>query len=88
VSFTPGPPPTTAPPTTAPPTTVPETTTTVPITPNTSEVTPPTTVPITPSGGGLPVTGAQSLMLAAVALVLVGLGVGFRIISRRAESDG
>jgi TQXA domain-containing protein len=88
VSFTPGPPPTTAPPTTAPPTTVPETTTTVPITPSTSEVTPPTTVPVTPSGGGLPVTGAQSLMLAAVALLLVGLGVGFRIISRRAESDG
>jgi hypothetical protein len=46
-------------------------------------------VPITPSsGGGLPVTGAQSLMLAAVALVLVGLGVGFRIISRRADSNG
>ena len=74
-------------------TTAPETTTTtVPITPDTSIVPPPpTTVPITPNqgeGGGLPVTGAQSLILAAVALLLVALGVGFRIVSKRAEANG
>jgi TQXA domain-containing protein len=74
-------------------TTAPETTTTtVPITPNDSTPsTTPTTVPITPSqgeGGGLPVTGAQSVMLAGVALLLVALGVGFRVMSRRAESNG
>lgn len=72
-------------------TTAPETTTTtVPTTPETSvpPTVPPTTVPITPDegeGGGLPVTGAQSLILAAVALLLVGLGVGFRYMSKRAE---
>jgi TQXA domain-containing protein len=87
VSFGPTPP--TVPPTTAPPTTAPETTTTAPNTPTTSVVPPATTVPTTPSsGGGLPVTGAQSLILAAVALLLVGLGVGFRIVSRRAGSTG
>ena len=51
----------------------------------------PTTVPITPSqgeGGGLPVTGAQSLILALVAVLLVALGVGFRIVSKRAEANG
>jgi|RhiMethySRZTD1v2_1073278.scaffolds.fasta_scaffold00875_13 TQXA domain-containing protein len=68
------------------------TTTTVPITPETSVVTtPPTTVTVTPeagTGGGLPVTGAQSIVLAAVALLLVGLGVGFRIVSKRAEGTG
>lgn len=90
VSFTP-PPPTT---TTSTSTTVPETTTTtVPITPETTvpPTVPPTTVPITPNqgeGGGLPVTGAQSLILAAVALLLVGLGVGFRYMSKRAEGTG
>lgn len=88
VSFVTPPPPTTAPPTTTPPTTAPDTTTTVPTTPDTSVVPPPTTVPVTPSGGGLPVTGAQSLILVAVALLLVGLGVGFRIVSRRAGSNG
>jgi TQXA domain-containing protein len=89
VSFAQAPTPTTSPPTTAPPTTMPETTTTVPITPNTSELTPPTTAPVTPSsGGGLPVTGTQSLILAAVALLLVALGVGFRMVSRRAGSNG
>ena len=40
------------------------------------------------TGGGLPVTGAQSLILAVVALLLVGLGVGFRIVSKRAEANG
>ncbi len=73
-------------------TTAPETTTTtVPITPDTSVVPTPTTVPITPSqgeGGGLPVTGAQSLILALVAVLLVALGVGFRIVSKRAEANG
>jgi len=88
VSFVSTPPTTEPEPTTT--TTAPETTTTtVPITPDTSVVPPPsTTVPVTPSGGGLPVTGAQSLILAAVALLLVALGVGFRIVSRRAESGG
>ena len=82
MSFTATPPSTTT--TTTPDET---TTTTVPITPETSVVTtPPTTVPVTPNaGGGLPVTGAQSLILAVVALLLVGLGVGFRIVSKRAE---
>ena len=89
VSFGHPPTPTTSPPTTTPPTTTPETTTTTPETTTTSEVTPPTTAPITPSsGGGLPVTGTQSLILATVALLLVALGVGFRIVSRRAGSDG
>jgi TQXA domain-containing protein len=88
VSFVTPPPPTTTSSTTTSPTTSPETTTTVPTTPDTTVVPPPTTVPVTPSGGGLPVTGAQSLILAAVALLLVGLGVGFRIVSRRAGSNG
>ena len=74
-------------------TTAPETTTTtVPSTPDTSvPTTPPTTVPTTPDqgeGGGLPVTGAQSVVLAAVALLLVALGVGFRVMSKRAEQGG
>jgi hypothetical protein len=56
-------------------------TTLPPTTPPSS--TPPTTVP--DSSGGLPVTGAQSLVLAAVALLLVGLGLGFRYMSRRAH---
>jgi TQXA domain-containing protein len=87
VSFAETPP--TVPPTTAPPTTAPETTTSAPTTTSTSVVPPSTTVPTTPSsGGGLPVTGAQSLILAAVALLLVGLGVGFRVVSRRAGSNG
>ncbi len=74
-------------------TTAPETTTTtVPTTPDTSIVPPPpTTVPVTPNegeGGGLPVTGAQSVILAAVALLLVAIGVGFRIVSKRAQANG
>jgi TQXA domain-containing protein len=70
-------------------TTTPEETT-VPTTPETTVTTPPTTVagptttvPTTPTGGSLPVTGAQSLLLVAVALVLVGLGTAFGIASRR-----
>jgi TQXA domain-containing protein/LPXTG-motif cell wall-anchored protein len=84
---------------TPPPTTTETTapsTTTVPITPETTEVTvppteAPTTVPIVPAadtGGGLPVTGAQSLVLAAVALVLVAVGAGFGIVSRRKRLEG
>jgi TQXA domain-containing protein/LPXTG-motif cell wall-anchored protein len=81
----------TPPPTTAPPTTEPEPTTSVPTTTETTVVTDtpttaPTTAPSVPtgdSGGGLPVTGAQSLLLAAVALVLVVVGAGFGIVSRR-----
>jgi LPXTG-motif cell wall-anchored protein len=74
--------------TTTPPTTTPEETT-VPITPETTVITPqttvvgPTTVPITPSGSTLPTTGAQSLLLVALALVLVGIGTAFGIASRR-----
>jgi TQXA domain-containing protein/LPXTG-motif cell wall-anchored protein len=81
VSFT-TPPPTTAPSTT---TTVVDSTTTVPITPDTTVPgAPTTTVPITPqSSGGLPVTGAQSMLLVAVAVVLLALGAGFGIVSRR-----
>jgi hypothetical protein len=80
------PPQTTAPPTSTPPTTTPETT--VPTTPETSVVTTvpeqSTTVPVTPSeGGGLPVTGAQSALLAGIALALIGAGAAFGIISRR-----
>jgi TQXA domain-containing protein/LPXTG-motif cell wall-anchored protein len=81
VTFT-TPPPTTAPPTTAPPeTTVPTTPETTVITPQTTAP-PETTVPVTPSGS-LPVTGAQSLLLVALALVLVGIGTAFGIVSRR-----
>lgn len=87
---------TTAPSTT---TTVPETTTTVPITPETSVVTEPptttpeptTTVPIVPAShtdGGLPVTGAQSLVLVGIALALVGAGVAFRFMSNRKGAEG
>lgn len=92
-----------APTTTAPPTTEPEptTSTTVPITPETSVVTEPptttpepeptTTVPIVPAsntGGGLPVTGAQSLVLVGIALALVGAGVAFRFMSNRSGAEG
>ncbi len=63
------------------------TTTTVPITvQSTVPDEPTTTVPITPNqdeGGGLPVTGAQSLMLVGVAAVLLAVGAGFGIVSRR-----
>jgi TQXA domain-containing protein len=83
VTFT-TPPPTTAPPTTAPEeTTVPTTPETTVITPQTTVVGPTTTVTVTPSGSSLPVTGAQSLLLVAVALVLVGIGTAFGIASRR-----
>lgn len=81
---------TTPPPTTAPPSTVPETTTTtVPVTPQTSvEVT--TTAPAVPrqeTGGGLPVTGAQTALLVGVALVLLAAGIGFGVVSRRTRSQ-
>ncbi len=73
------PPPTTTPETTT--TTTPETTTTVPSTVPTTVVDTPTTtpptVPASDNGGGLPVTGAQSLVLVGIALVLVATGAGF-----------
>ncbi len=79
------PPPTTTPETTT--TTTPETTTTVPSTVPTTVVDTPTTtpptVPTSDNGGGLPVTGAQSLVLVGIALVLVATGAGFGIVSRR-----
>jgi TQXA domain-containing protein len=81
VTFHAGPPPST---TTS---SVPETTTTtVPITTTTVPDTPTTTVPAQPAsttGGGLPVTGAQTLVLVGLALVLVVIGAGFGIVSRR-----
>jgi hypothetical protein len=84
------PPETTVPPTTAPPTTMPPTT--VPVTPETSVVstTVPdssTTVPVTPQQGGLPVTGAQSALLAGLALVLIGVGAAFGIASRKRRGE-
>ena len=76
-------------------TTVPETTTTtVPITVQTTvPETTTTTVPIVPNqdtgtGGGLPVTGAQTMVLVAVAVVLLGIGTGFAIVSRRKRLEG
>ncbi|HEX6569023.1 MAG TPA: thioester domain-containing protein [Acidimicrobiales bacterium] len=59
-------------------TTVPDTTTTVPETTTTTEQ----------PGGGLPVTGAQSLVLVGVAAVLLAVGAGFAIVSRRKRLDG
>ena len=82
----------TTPPTSTPPTTAPEATT-VPSTPETTVTTPQqSTVPSptttgTPSGS-LPVTGAQSLLLLALALVLVGIGTAFGIVSRRRRDAG
>ena len=68
------------------------TTTTVSITvQSTVPDAPTTTVPITPNqgeGGGLPVTGAQSLMLVGVAAVLLAVGAGFGIVSRRKRLAG
>ena len=76
-------------------TTAPEatTSTTVPITVQTTVVdNPTTTVPITPNqgegGGGLPVTGAQTMVLVAVAVVLLAVGTGFGIVSRRKRLQG
>lgn len=89
VTFTDAPPPTTAPSTT---TTEQETTTTVPITVETTVVdNPTTTVPVTPNqdtGGGLPVTGAQTMVLVAVAVALLAAGTGFAVISRRKRLEG
>jgi TQXA domain-containing protein len=83
--------PTSVPETSVPPT-VPETT--VPVTPQTSvvsttvpEESTSTTVPVTPSQGGLPVTGAQSALLAGIALVLIGVGAAFGIVSRRRRGE-
>ena len=80
-------------PTSSTTTTAPETTTTtVPITVQTTVVdNPTTTVPITPNqdeGGGLPVTGAQSMVLVAIAAVLLAVGTGFGIVSRRKRLEG
>jgi hypothetical protein len=46
-----------------------------------------TTLPVTPAkpGGSLPVTGAQSALLVALALGLVAIGVIFGIVSRRSR---
>ena len=85
-TFTPGQTSSSAPTTSS--TTSSTTSTTVPITGQTTVVdaTTTTTVPVVPatnSGGGLPVTGAQSLVLVGIALVLVVVGAGFGIVSRR-----
>jgi LPXTG-motif cell wall-anchored protein len=50
-------------------------------TPSTTPTTPPTTQP--DNGGGLPDTGANTLGLVAVALVLLAAGIGFGVYSRR-----
>jgi len=50
-------------------------------TPSTTPTTPPTTQP--DEGGGLPDTGANTLGLVAVALVLLAAGIGFGVYSRR-----
>lgn len=86
VSFTPAQTSSSAPTTSS--TTSSTTSTTVPTTSETTvvEATTTTTVPVVPasnSGGGLPVTGAQSLVLVGIALVLVVIGAGFGIVSRR-----
>jgi hypothetical protein len=85
VTFTP--PPTTSSSSTT--TTTPPDTPTVPTTPPTSVV-PTTTVPTVPqrstgTGGGLPVTGAQTAMLVVLALVLLGAGAGFAVVSKRSR---
>lgn len=91
VSFVTAPPTT---PTSSTTTTEATTTTTVSITvQSTVPDGPTTTVPITPNqgegeGGGLPVTGAQSLMLVGVAAVLLAVGAGFGIVSRRKRLAG
>ena len=78
----------TTPPTTATSTTTtPETTTTVPVTPSTSVEVTTTTVPQQTTGGGLPVTGAQTALLVAVALVLLAAGIGFGVVSKRAKGQ-
>ena len=91
VSFTPGQTSSSAPTTSS--TTSSTTSTTVPVTDQTTVVdtTTTTTVPVVPasnSGGGLPVTGAQSLVLVGIALVLVVIGAGFGIVSRRKRLEG
>ncbi|HEX6423351.1 MAG TPA: thioester domain-containing protein [Acidimicrobiales bacterium] len=85
----------TPPPTTAP-TTVPETTTTTVPDTTTTEVdeTTTTTVPATTAttapkpSGGLPVTGAQSLVLVGLAAALLAVGTAFGIVSRRRKLEG
>jgi LPXTG-motif cell wall-anchored protein len=46
-----------------------------------------TTTPPRSTGGSLPVTGAQTLVLVGVALALVAAGVGFGIVSRRSRGE-
>jgi hypothetical protein len=88
VELTAGTPPTTPTTTTS---TVPETTTTT-VTPQTTVVDRTTTVPVVPqqstgTGGGLPVTGAQTMLLVFVALVLLAAGIGFGVVSKRARGE-
>jgi len=67
-----------------------ETTTTSSIVPQQGTPTTTSTVPITPqqgTGGMLPQTGAQTLALVALALVLLAAGIGFGVISRRSKGD-
>ena len=44
-------------------------------------------VPQQSTGGGLPNTGAETLGLVALALVLLAAGIGFGVISRRSKGD-
>jgi Thioester domain len=65
-----------------------QTTTTSSTVPQTSVSTPTTTgVPHQGTGGSLPVTGAQTLGLVALALVLLAAGIGFGVVSRRARGE-
>jgi hypothetical protein len=70
-------------------TTVPETTTTTTPPQTTTTVQQTTTTSTVPSspGGGLPVTGAQTLMLVGVALALVAAGVAFAYMSKRSRGE-
>jgi LPXTG-motif cell wall-anchored protein len=44
-------------------------------------------VPQQSTGGGLPVTGAQTMLLVFVALVLLAAGIGFGVVSKRARGE-
>jgi LPXTG-motif cell wall-anchored protein len=96
VSFS-GPTATTAPESTTSTTTPETTSTTVPIDTDTTLVpdSTTTTAPIVTNqdsgdseGGGLPVTGAQTMVLVAVAAVLLAVGAGFAVVSRRKRMEG
>jgi TQXA domain-containing protein/LPXTG-motif cell wall-anchored protein len=82
-----GPTPTTAPPSST--TTKVGTTTTESTVPETTVTAPTTTVPGTPqASGGLPVTGTQTMLLVAAALVLLIVGGAFGLAAKRRADGG